>query len=60
MSEVDDIIDSLMGGAIIRHNTGTIEGKNNRDIHQTHIMIKLVISSLEKSRVDGNYRLDAA
>ncbi len=60
MPEVDDVVDSLMGWAVIRNNSCPVKGKNNRNIHQANIMVELVIGPLEEGGVDSDYRLEAA
>ena len=45
-----------MGGTIGTDQAGTVDRKNHRQVLQCHIVDDLVVTTLQKSRVDGHHR----
>src|SRR5207253_4795732 len=45
-----------MGGPVRTDKTAAIQGENNVEILQADVVQNLVVSSLEKCRIDGHYR----
>ena len=43
-----------MGCAVFADKPAAVNGKNNRQFLQTNIMHDLIVSSLQKSRINGN------
>ena len=54
------IAERLVKEFIIGDNTCSIKGKKDRKVHQTNIMVKLVISPLKEGGVDCHDGLEAA
>ena len=56
LTEEGRIEDSLMGLAVCRNKTGTVDGKDNILLQQVHIMDDLVIGTLQEGGVDTDHR----
>ena len=56
LTEEGRVEDSLMGLAVCRNKTGTVDGKDNILLQQVHIMDDLVIGTLQEGGVDADYR----
>ena len=48
MTEIDDVVHSLVGRTLIRNDAGPVEGQDDRQVLEGDIMIELVISPLHK------------
>ena len=59
LSEIGNIINPLVCRSVIRNDPRPVENKDNRDVHQSDIMIELVVSPLKKRAVNGDDRLEA-
>ena len=54
-----DVVHARMGGAVGAHQTGAVQGKDNGQFLQSHIVDQLVISALQKRRVNGHHGFEA-
>ena len=49
--QIGEIKQSVMGGAVFAHEPGAVNGEDNRQFHQSHVMDDVVVGTLEKRRV---------
>src|SRR4030042_264547 len=60
MTQVDDIVNPLVGGPIIRDDAGAVEGEDDGQVLERDIVVELVIGPLQDGGIDSHYRLWAA
>ena len=53
------IISTGVGGAVGTDNTGAVDGKQHRQVLQSHIVNQLVVGALQKGRINRHHRLGA-
>lgn len=54
MTQVGNVIGSLVGGAVLSDYAGPVQGKDHRQVHQADLVKDLVVSPLKESGVDGH------
>ncbi len=51
--EIGDVVDPLVCGPVVGDDARPVEGEDDGQVHQTDVVIDLVVGPLEEGRVDG-------
>ena len=54
--EIHEVVEPVVRGTVRAHDAGAVERQRHREMHQADVVHQLVVSALEKRRVDGGHR----